>query len=148
MEAPSTPQEEESLLYITGRYNDSNTEPSAEIYPSTSNCSLPPLPYGRSEHTMFMTSGPSSLLATCAGSTASGMEWNGATGDATNSCLVLDTTNQRWEEKRMGSLALPRYGPAPVRLDSIGVFILGRGVGQQWSSSEFQCSGKRVQLCL
>jgi len=37
-EAPSTPQEDqlpqESVLYITGRYNDSNTEPTTEIYPS------------------------------------------------------------------------------------------------------------------
>ena len=83
-----------------------------------------------------MTSEPSALVATCGGYTGP------VSGEGyTDSCLVLDAINQRWEENRMGSLTMPRYGGAVVRLDYIGVFIVG-GAGRMNSiTSEFLAVG-------
>jgi hypothetical protein len=129
---PTPPQD--SLLLITGGYvGFMNKLSSTETYPSISDCSPPSMPVGRSDHTTFVTSEPTSLVATCGGSTVY---------DYTASCLVLDPINQRWDESRMGSLTMERSGSAAVTLDHIGVFIFGGLLTNNGRTSEFLAAGQ------
>ena len=90
---------EESLLLTTGGFADYSYLSSVEVYPSTSGCSPPALPQNRRDHTTFLTSEPNPVIATCG-------------GRHTTSCLVLDKSNQRWDETRMGNLTMPRKSSA------------------------------------
>merc|ERR1719397_1801282 len=122
-QGPSTETQsntEESLVLITGGvdagYFYFSSLTSVEVYPSTRGCSPPPLPAERDEHTTFLTSEPSPVIATCGGRVG---------GYDTASCLVLDQSNQRWDESRMGDLTMPRSYSAVATLNSVGVFIIG-----------------------
>merc|ERR1719430_439537 len=127
----TTPQD--SLLVITGGWNGYSRLSSGEIYPRSSDCSLPSLPLGRQAHTTFVTSEPSALVASCGGFIEG--------GGFTDSCLVLDPINQQWGEKRMGSLTMKRgYGTAAT-LDHIGVFIVGGIHTNNARTSEFLAAG-------
>ena len=106
---------------------------SVEVYPSTSGCSPPPLPVGRSRHTTFLTSGPNPVIATCGGIVGG---WN-----ATASCLVLEQSNQGWDESRMGELTLPRWRSAAATLNSVGVFIIGGIADNNKRTSDFLPAG-------
>ena len=79
-----------------------------------------------------MTSEPTALVATCGGY---------AEGGPTDSCLVLDPINQRWDESRMGSLKLRRTWGAAATLDHIGVFIVGGWSSKNVRTSEFLAAG-------
>jgi uncharacterized coiled-coil protein SlyX len=125
----TTPQD--SLLFITGGYGYLRLS-STETYPSTSDCSPPSLPLGRYGHTTFVTSEPTALVAACGGRTEGGY---------TASCLVLDPTNQRWDESRMGSLTMSRNLGAAATLDHIGVFIVGGVRSNNARTSEFLAAG-------
>jgi len=129
---PITPQD--SLLVITGGSNG-NILSTTEIYPRSSNCSVPSLPLSRSAHTTFVTSEPTALVATCGGRTENRPY-------LTDSCLVLDPINQRWDESRMGSLTMKRMYGAAVTLDHIGVFILGGQASNNGRTSEFLAAGQ------
>ena len=123
-EAPSNT--DESLVLIIGGFADELLS-SVEVYPSTSGCSLPPLPTGRNHHTTFLTSEPNPVIATCGGS-------------PTASCLVLDPINKLWDESRMGDLTMPRSYSAVATLNSVGVFFIGGDYGPE--TSEFLPAGQ------
>jgi len=123
---------EEGVL-ITGGFAAGSRLSSVEVYPSTSGCSPPPLPAGRSAHTTFLTSEPNPVLATCGGRVGG--------GDATASCLVLDKSNQRWDESRMGDLTMPRRRSAVATLKSVGVFIIGGAGDNNERTSNFLAAG-------
>jgi len=127
---PITPQD--SLLFITGGYDATSRLSSTESYPSSSDCSPPSLPLTRVAHTTFVTSEPTALVATCGGV---------ANYSPTKSCLVLDPTNRRWNESRMGSLTMLREHAAAATLDHIGVFILGGEASNSAGTSEFLAAG-------
>ena len=122
---------EDSLLYITGGWRLSPLS-ATEIYPPVSGCPLPPLPSSKCCHSTFVTSEPTSIVATCGGQTEEGY---------TASCLVLDQINQRWDDSRMGSLTMPRYQSAVATLDYIGVFIVGGDTTNNKRTSEFLAAG-------
>jgi len=124
---------EEGVL-ITGGFAAGSRLSSVEVYPSTSGCSPPPLPAGRSAHTTFLTSEPNPVIATCGG-TLEG-EWR------TASCLVLDKSSQRWDESRMGDLTMTRYEAAVATLDFVGVFIIGGWTDNHKRTSEFLAAGQ------
>ena len=65
----------------------------------------------------FLTSGPNPVIATCGGMETGGKDLA--------SCLVLDTSNGRWDESMMGDLRRGRSSSEVVRLDSVGVYIIG-----------------------
>ena len=134
-EAPSNA--EESVLLITGGYvgvGNGGSLSSVEVYPSTSGCSPPALPTGRDEHTTFLTSEPNPVIATCGGEVV---------GRATTaSCLVLDKSNHRWDESRMGDLTRPRRLSAVATLDSVGVFIIGGRATNNERTSNFLVAGQ------
>ena len=119
----------ESVLLITGGSGDGNS--SSEVYPSNSSCSPPPLPAEREFHTTFLTSEPNPVIATCGGMEA---------GVFTASCLVLDKSDQSWDESRMGDLTMPRGFSGVATLNSVGVFIIG-GKPRKYDSSEFLPAG-------
>ena len=125
-EAPSTTEEQDSVLLITGGYPKTST---TELFPSIIGCSPPPLPSTRWGHKTFLTSDPIPLVATCGGTTEG----------YTASCLVLDAVNQRWDESRMGNLTVPRSLGAVAVLKHIGVFYLG-GISTD-TSSDFLPAG-------
>merc|ERR1711936_905720 len=129
---PITPQD--SLLVITGGSNG-NILSTTEIYPRSSNCSVPSLPLSRSAHTTFVTSEPTAFVATCGGRTENRPY-------LIDSCLVLDPINQRWDESRMGVLTRKRYHGAAVTLNHIGVFILGGEASNNGRTSEFLAAGQ------
>ena len=89
----------------------------AEVYPSSSGCSIPPLPSLRYNHQTFLTSDPIPMVATCGG-TADNIK-------VKTSCLVLDVANQSWDDRRLGDLTMPRVHGAVAVLRDIGVFYLG-----------------------
>ena len=103
-----------------------------EVYPSTSTCSPPALPVGRVNHATFLTSGPDPVIAICGG---------GPVGDPTASCLVLDKSNERWDESRMGNLTRPRTKSAVATLNSVGVFIIGGKPYNNKKTSNFLAAG-------
>jgi len=123
---------EEGVL-ITGGFAAGSRLSSVGVFPSTSGCSPPPLPAGRSAHTTFLTSEPNPVLATCGGRVGG--------GDATASCLVLDKSNQRWDESRMGDLTMPRRRSAVATLKSVGVFIIGGAGDNNPRTSNFLAAG-------
>jgi len=126
---------EDNILLITGGEGGSeggSILSSTEVYPSTSSCSPPSLPMGRTGHTTFLTSEPSPLLATCGGVTQEG---------SSASCLVLDPINQLWNESRMGDLRMARFYGAVVTLNDIGVFIVGGYDTYNSETSEFLATG-------
>merc|ERR1719234_2522519 len=126
---------EDSILLITGGEGGSeggSILSSTEVYPSTSGCSPPPLPMGRTGHTTFVTSEPSPLVATCGGVTQEG---------SSASCLVLDPINQLWDENRMGNMTMARGYSAAATLNGIGVFILGGYDTYNSETSEFLATG-------
>ena len=88
---------------------------------------------------MFVTSEPTPLVAACGGVLLPSRPGK----DFTDSCLVLDQINQRWDETTMGSLTeSERAFGAPVQLNGIGVFIVGGGTGgKSTSTSEFLAEG-------
>jgi len=132
---------EDSLLLITGgeggAEGGNSFLSSTEVYPSTSGCSPPPLPLGRTDPTTFVTSETSALVATCGGHTDIGPMSPGDTA----SCLVLDPINQFWDESRMGNLAGARVNGAAATLNNIGVFIVGGYLPNNRGSSEFLATG-------
>jgi hypothetical protein len=109
---------------------------SVGVFPSTSEseCSPPPLPAGRDLHTTFLTSEPNPVIATCGGRLRG--------EDATASCLVLDESNQRWDESRMGDLTMPREYSAVATLNSVGVFIIGGDTDNNKRTSDFLAAGQ------
>jgi len=127
----SSSEAEESLLLITGGHA-SDSFSSVEVYPSTSSCSPPDLPAGRHTHTTFLTSGPNPVVATCGGEVGDGY---------TVSCLVLDKSNQSWDESRMGDLTMPRRKGAVATLNSVGVFIIGGTATNNERTSDFLAAG-------
>ena len=86
---------------------------------------------------MFVTAEPTALVATCGGITGEGWTEEGWT-----SCLVLDPINQRWDERRMGSLTMKRGYAAAATLDHIGVFIVGGRPNNAPGTSEFLAAGQ------
>jgi len=129
---------EESLLLITGGWSSgysSGPLSSVEVYPSTSGCSPPDLPAIRHGHTTFLTAGSNPVVATCGGRV-------GGNYDATASCLVLDQSNHRWDESRMGDLTMPRALTAVATLNSVGVFIIGGLETNNLRSSNFLAAGQ------
>jgi len=123
---------EEGVL-ITGGFAAGSRLSSVGVFPSTSGCSPPPLPAGRSAHTTFLTSEPNPVIATCGGRVG---------GDDTASCLVLDESNQRWDESRMGDLTIPRNQAAVATLNFVGVFIIGGTGDNNERTSEFLAAGQ------
>jgi len=121
---------EAGLLLITG---GSGSLSSVEVYPSTSGCSPPDLPAGRNRHTTFLTAGPNPAIATCGGVVGR---------DGTASCLVLDKSNHRWDESRMGDLTMPRDLAAVATLNSVGVFIIGGSGTNKKRTSDFLAAGQ------
>ena len=118
----------DTAVLITGGFTDESPYrlTSVEVYPHTSCCSPPPLPDERVSHTTFLTSEPNPVIATCGGS------WS----YATEVCFVLDQSNQRWDESRMGDLTMPRMGAAVATLNYVGVFIIGSDVIGYGSNEE------------
>jgi len=125
-----TPNEEDSVLLITGGDTEEGRTASTEVFPSCS--SPPPLPSTRYGHQTFKTSDPTPLIASCGGKT---------TGDFAASCLVLDLDNQRWDESRMGSLTTPRYRGAVVELKQGVLFLGGDGSATSKTTSDFLATG-------
>ena len=129
----------ESVLLLTGGTTSGDyILSSVEVFPSTSGCSLPPLPTTRRYHVTFLTSEPDPVIATCGGALGTGQH-GGST--PTSSCLVLDQSNQRWDDSRMSSLTESRYGGATARLNSIGVFIIGGHASSLQGTSDFLAAG-------
>jgi len=124
---------EEGVL-ITGGFAAGSRLSSVEVYPSTSGCSPPPLPAGRYYQTTFLTSEPNPALATCGGRVGRVVY--------TASCLVLDKSNQRWDESRMGNLTMPRRDAAVATLNFVGVFIIGGTGANNKRTSEFLAAGQ------
>ena len=135
---------EEELLLITG----SNGTSSTEFYPSTSGCSLPPLPSPRPGHITFLTAGSDSTVAVCGGGGVVIRRSQGWGDDPTTheislywqqnlttSCLVLDMNNKEWDETRMGNMAHQK--DFVVTLPEVGVFAFAFG----GRSSEFLPAG-------
>ena len=122
IEATSTTQE--SVILITGGSYGSGVE----VYPSSPGCSLPPLPTWRYGHQTFVTSDSSPMVATCGGIIGPSQ---------TDTCLVLDLINQRWDESRMGNLTTPRWYGAVAALKDIGVFHLGGNRPDSRATSDF-----------
>ena len=131
-EAPST--KEENVLLITGGVAVGAVLSSVEVYPNTHNCSPPPLPVVRSFHATFLTSEPNPVLATCGGRV-------GGEG-ITASCIVLDKSNDRWDESRMGNLTMPRYASAAISLNFLGVFMIGGYTVNNKRTSDFLAAGR------
>jgi len=127
----SSSEAEESLLLITGGHA-SDSFSSVEVFPSTSGCSPPDLPAGRHTHTTFLTSGLNPVVATCGGEVGDGY---------TVSCLVLDKSNHRWDESRMGNLTIFRRKAAAATLNSVGVFIIGGVATNNERTSDFLAAG-------
>jgi len=136
---------EETLLLVTGGeglFESQNhghkilSEP--EIFPATNNteCSLPSFPAGRWFHATFLTSRPSTLVATCGG-----IEEGKSKSDPIASCFVLDLINQSWDEGKMGNMTTARSDIAAVTMDNVGVFILGGRDSDTARSSEFLAAG-------
>ena len=117
---------------ITGGYSGSRLS-SVEVFPSTNGCSPPALPAGRMGHVTFLTSEPNPVIATCGGQVGR---------DDTASCLVLDKSNHRWDESRMGDLTMPRGIAAVARLNSVGVFIIGGFASNNQRTSDFLPAGQ------
>ena len=129
--------ESESVLLLTGGYTGrGSTEvhptTSTKVYPTTSGCSLPPLPTVRRDHVTFITSDPDPVIATCGGAIRT---------RATSSCLVLDQSNQRWDDSRMGRLTTQRYIGAITRMNFIGVFFIGGHSASHVRNSDFLAAG-------
>ena len=103
---------------------------STETYPPISGCFLPTLPATRGLHVSFMTAGVNPMLATCGGNDK----------DWLSSCLVLNATAGRWEEKVMGPLLRTRGNHAVATLKNVGVYIIG-GEGIPSGTTEFLASG-------
>jgi len=123
---------EESLLLLTGG-SASDSLSSVEVFPRTSGCSPPDLPAARHGHTTFLTAGSNPVIATC----------GGVVGRATAaSCLVLDQSNHRWDETRMGDLTMPRKYSAVATLNSVGVFIIGGQSTNNERTSDFLAAGQ------
>jgi len=123
---------EEGVL-ITGGFAAGSGLSSVGVFPSTSGCSPPDLPAGRFGHTTFLTAEPNPVIATCGGKVG---------GDDTASCLVLDKSNQRWDESRMGDLTMPRRYAAVATLNSVGVFIIGGWTDNNKRTSDFLAAGQ------
>ena len=125
----ATPTAQESVLVLTGgsalKWGAGSK---VEVYPKTQGCSLPPLPSPRYGHKTFVTSGPMPLVATCGGVITT-------SGGTTNSCLVLDAVNQRWDDSRMGNLRKDRWYGAVAELPGLGVYFMG------YKDSDFLAAG-------
>ena len=126
---------EESLLLTTGGLADGSYLSSVEVYPrtNTSGCSPPPQPVGRDLHTTFLTSEPNPVIATCGGRHGHSVS---------RTCLVLDKSNQRWDESRMGNLTMLREWAAVATLNSVGVFIIGGNAANNRETSNFLAAGQ------
>ena len=76
------------------------------------------------------------LIVTCGGYTVSC--WC-----QTDSCLVLNPApnSQHWEERRLGSMTMPRHHSAAARLNHIGVYIIGGELPTNRRTSEFLAAG-------
>jgi len=107
-----------NVLLITGGGAAGGDKTSLDVYPPSSGCSLPPLPYNLYGHVMFLTSDPIPMVAVCGGGTYR----SSGHGEGYKSCLVLDLINQRWDDSRMGSLSVPRVYGKVAELKDVGVF--------------------------
>lgn len=128
--APSPSPSQKDILLLTGGIGSKGQHSSVEVYPSTTDCTVPPLPSTRYGHQTFVTLDPTPIVATCGGYIPHTME---------SSCLVLDLINQRWDAGIMKNLTMPRAYGAVAQLN-IGVFFLG-GNGAGITSSDFLPAG-------
>ena len=82
----------------------------------------------RHYHTTFLTSDLRPVIATCGGTTVGRR--------ILASCLVLDQSKNRWDERSMGDLTMGRYFHAAATLNSLGVYNIGGGTAiNQWTSN-------------
>ena len=113
-EAPSV--SEDTIVFLTGGYDDGDSLSSSELFPSTSDCNPPSLPEGRSSPTIFTTAEPKPRVVVCGGYDRS---------RSLASCLVLDKETETWDGSRLGSLPQPRHQHTAVTLKNIGNYLIG-----------------------
>ena len=121
---------QDTIAVITGGKNDDVRHSSNEVFPSTSDCSIPSLPEGISHHALFTTAEPAQRLAVCGGTIET-------------SCLVLDKERGTWDGSTLGPLPQKRNHHTAVTLKNIGSYLIGGWSYGNPSTTDFLPAGEQ-----